>query len=285
MTESASHSPLFPGYLSVPADRLGADTAVAVTVVADMDAIAVAMANAMFEALVSARQLGKDATLIVPVGPVDQYPPLAERINREQLDCRGCVFVAMDEYLDAEDRWIDVRHPLSFRGYLNRKFYDLVDPALAPVMEHRVAPDPEDLEAIGRLVSQRGGVDAVFGGIGINGHIAFNEPEHETPIADFATHRTRKLDITPHTRTINAHTIGGEIDIVPHRAVTVGMEEILGAERLRFFCNRTWQSAVVRRALHGPVTSACPASFLQTHSDATLTVARYVAEPPDIRLR
>ena len=93
------------------------------------------------------------------------------------------------------------------------------------------------------------------------------------------------LTLTRETRTINSVTVGGEIAVIPRRAVTVGMKEILGARRLRLYCNRPWQSAVVRRVLHGPITPACPASLMRTHQDAMLTVAEYVAVPPDIRLR
>ena len=170
----------------------------------------------------------------------------ASMINEQGIDCRGTMLIAMDEYLDNADQWVDLDHPLSFRGFLNRKFYDLVDERLAPKMENRVVPDPEDPGAVGRLIAERGGVDAVFGGIGINGHIAFNEPEEDISPQDFALLPTRTLEITPHTRTINAHTVGGEIGIIPRRAITVGMKEILGARRLRFFCNRPWQRAVVR---------------------------------------
>jgi glucosamine-6-phosphate deaminase len=63
------------------------------------------------------------------------------------------------------------------------------------------------------------------------------------------------------------------------------MREILAAGSLRFYCNRPWQSSVVRRVLHGPLTAACPASLLRTHKDARLTIADYVAALPDIRLR
>jgi glucosamine-6-phosphate deaminase len=93
------------------------------------------------------------------------------------------------------------------------------------------------------------------------------------------------LSLTRETRTINSVTVGGEIAVIPRRAVTVGMKECLGARRLRFYCNRPWQSAVVRRVLHGPITAACPASFLRTHEDASITVTDYVAAKPDIRLR
>ena len=148
-----------------------------------------------------------------------------------------------------------------------------------------------------------------IGGIGINGHIAFNEPpEHllspslsstqsggegarrageEAPMSaeQFAALPTRVLSLARETRTINSVTVGGGVEVVPRRCVTVGMKEILASRKLRFYCNRPWQSAVVRRVLHGPITPACPASLLRLHRDAVLTVADYVAQPPEIRLR
>ena len=57
------------------------------------------------------------------------------------------------------------------------------------------------------------------------------------------------------------------------RSGAVGMKEILGARKVRFYCNRPWQSVVVRRVLHGPLTANCPASFLQTHRAAVLTLS------------
>ena len=87
------------------------------------------------------------------------------------------------------------------------------------------------------------------------------------------------------TRTINSVTVGEDIGVIPRRAITVGMREILASRKLRFYCNRPWQRGVVRRVLHGPLTPACPASLLRLHSDAALTVVDYVAQPPDIQLR
>jgi glucosamine-6-phosphate deaminase len=118
--------------------------------------------------------------------------------------------------------------------------------------------------------------------------MAFNEPPEpgeSMSVEEFAALPTRVLSLSRETRTINSVTVGGEISVVPRRAITVGMKEILASRRCRFYCNRTWQQSVVRRVLHGPITAACPASLLQTHPDAELTVADYVADPPDIRLR
>jgi glucosamine-6-phosphate deaminase len=278
----------FPEYLCIGREQLGRGTTVAVRVCGDMADVAADMVRAMLQSILDAHKDGRGATLIVPVGPVDQFPLLAELINRQGCDCRDVMLINMDEYLTDDDRWIAADHPLSFRGYMNRKFYDLIEPPLAPRPENRVFPDPRDPGAIGRLIAQRRGVDACFGGIGINGHIAFNEPPEpgETvSVEDFAALPTRVLSLSRETRTINSVTVGGEIAVIPRRAITVGMKEILASRRLRFYCNRPWQRAVVRRVLHGPLTAACPASLLRTHPDAELTVADYVAEPPDIQLR
>src|SRR2546425_925318 len=279
---------MLPAYLKIRAAELGKRTPVKVRVLGDMASLARDLAQVMFDELAAGEQAGRGTTLIVPVGPVDHWPVLAQMVNARKLSCRHAVFINMDEYLTDDDRWIPAGHPLSFRGYMRRMFYDLLDPALAPPPEHRVFPDPHEPAAIYWLIEQRGGVDACYGGIGINGHLAFNEPPEpgeQITVEKFAALPTRSLSLSRETRTINSVTVGGEVTVIPRRAITVGMKEILAARRLRFYCNRPWQSAVVRRALHGPLTPACPASLLRLHADASVTVADYVAKPPEIRLR
>jgi glucosamine-6-phosphate deaminase len=279
---------LLPDYLKVPAADLGKGTPVKVRILGDMASIGRDVAGAMRREILDAQAAGRGATLIVPVGPVEQFPLLAEMINKERINCRDVVLINMDEYLTDDDRFIPADHPLSFRGFMDRLFYDRLDPALAPLPQNRVFPNPQDTGAVPRLIESRGGVDACYGGIGINGHFAFNEPPEpgETVSVDaFAALPTRVLSLTRETRTINSVTVGGEISVIPRRAVTVGMKECLGARRLRLYCNRPWQSAVARRALHGPITAACPASLMRLHPDVMLTVADYVAQPPNIMLR
>ncbi|MAE63900.1 MAG: glucosamine-6-phosphate isomerase [Phycisphaeraceae bacterium] len=278
----------FPDYLEVERERLGKGTPVAVDVIGDMQSVAQHFAEALYREIESR----PDVTMILPVGPVDQFPLLAAMINARRLDCRRALIINMDEYLDeylyGVDRWVDRAHPLSFRGYMDRLFYDRIAPDIAPPPAHRVFPDPADPGAIAETIERRGGVDVCYGGIGINGHIAFNEPpEPDEPddVEEFAARPTRVLTLSRETRTINSNTVGGEISIIPTRAITVGMREILAAERIRLYCNRPWQAAVIRRVLHGPVSARCPTSLVRNHPDAAVTIADYVAEPPDIRLR
>ena len=279
---------MFPDYLTIAASDLGRGQPVKVRVKGDLMSIAQDLAEVMLSEIREGERSGRGATLIVPVGPVDQFPILARMLNEQKISCRNSVFINMDEYLTDDDQWIPAEHPLSFRGYMERVFYRLLDPALAPPPAHCVLPDPRCPAATGELINSRGGVDACFGGIGINGHIAFNEPPEpgeQLSIEQFAALPTRVLTLSRETRSINSVTVGGEISVIPRRAITVGMKEILASRRLRFYCNRHWQSGVIRRALHGPLTPACPASFFRTHPDASVTIADYVAAPPNIQLR
>src|SRR5688500_18573851 len=217
-----------PAYLDVDPGQLGRGTPVKVRVLGDMGSVAQDMARTMFGEIRGAAQRGKPATLIVPVGPVDEYPLLADMINRERLDCRDVVLINMDEYLDDHDEPVNASHPLSFAGYMRRVFYERLNPELAPRPENRVFPDPRRCEDVQKLIDRRGGVDACYGGIGINGHIAFNEPPEpgdDVSSEAFAKLPTRVLSLTRETRTINSATVGGEMAIIPKRAGTVGVRE------------------------------------------------------------
>ena len=274
--------------LTIPRERLGQGTGIDVHVVGDAAAVTAVMARCMADELRKRNTLGEPTRWIVPVGPVDQYPILADICNRERISLRDAVIFNMDEYCDAMGRLIPADHPLSFVRFMNDRFYDLLDPDLQPLPENRIFPGPADLDAVPRRIEAVGGIDVCFGGIGINGHIAFNEPpEPGEPISadQFRRLPTRVLSLSRETRTINSVTVGGDIWTIPLMAVTIGMREILASREIRIYCSRPWQSGIVRRIFHGPVTPAVPASFLQEHPRVTFTLADFVAEPPEIRLK
>ncbi|HHV95314.1 MAG TPA: hypothetical protein GXX37_02375 [Clostridiaceae bacterium] len=167
---------------------------------------------------------------------------------------------------------------------MERELYSKIDEELNIPVENRIFPEPGKEGFIWERICELGGVDISFGGIGINGHIAFNEPPEEGDnITDeeFKNLGTRVLMLSRETRTINAVTAAkGFIDAIPKWCITIGMKEILSARKIRFYMNRRWQCGIVRKILHGPVTAKVPASFFQEHPDAKLTIASYVAEQP-----
>ncbi len=223
--------------------------------------------------------------MIVPVGPVGQYDIIAEYCVREKLSLDRLTLIAMDEYLTAAGDWISIDDPLSFRAHLDRHLLEKLPADLRPA--ELVVPDPTDLGYIPRLIEEKGGVDICYAGVGITGHLAFNDPVpgRDDPIW-FSQLPTRVVQLTPETRLINSVTAsGGNTLRIPFQAVTVGMAEILSSRLLRIWMNRDWQRAAIRRLLFGPVTGAFPASLVQTHSNVTIDAVASVLDSAEPGLR
>lgn len=233
---------------------------------------------------------GEPTVMVVPYGPLGPYARIAELVNKYRISLRNCVFMNMDEYLNEDGSYIDYNHPLSFRGGMDRTFYSRVDDELNVLPENRIFPEPGNEGRIMEIIEKYGKLDMVFGGVGINGHYAFNEPpepgETVTP-EEFANRPTRSLKITRETRTINAFmNCGANIEAIPENCITVGMKEIMLAKKVRMCMPRDWNAAALRKILHGEVTASVPCSLFQNHPDA-LIYASSVATAcpvPEIRI-
>lgn len=277
--------------LKVPKSSLGKGSRIPLEVLPDNDALIGRFADDLLSEYSSAKRRGRDKVVfIVPVGPVGQYDLWAERCNRERVSLKDLVLINMDEYLTSDCRdFIPISDPLSFRGYMVDHFYDRLNPELVPSLDQRVFPHPQDLSAIPRAIERLGGCDVCFGGVGITGHVAFNdppEPSEKLSLEEFCALPTRVVRLSRETTLINAVTTSrGNIDRIPEYAVTVGMKEILESRKVRIYLNRPWQSGIVRKILHGPVSPVVPASLLQNHRDVHFVAVEYVAELPEPQLR
>ena len=249
-----------------------------VIVMEDNAAVFRSMAEEMTEEIKMHNEKGEKTVLICTVGPVGQYPFFVEMVNKERISLKNVWFINMDEYLDDEKKSIEETHPLRFRGYMNREVYGKIDEELLMPQEQRVFPDPENLDYIPNLIEKLGGVDICFGGIGINGHVAFNEADPSMSPEEFLAQKTRVLEITKETRTANAiGDFGGALEDMPHYCVTIGIYEIAHARKIRLGCFRNWHRAVVRRAAYGEATADFPVSLLTGHADINLKITEFVA--------
>lgn len=268
-------------YYQLSAEALGEGAKIPLKKLGDSGEVFYELALEMTGEIERNNASGKRTVFICPVGPVGQYPVFVRLVNERRLSLRDCWFINMDEYLNDDQTPIDEQSPLSFRGYMRREVYGRLDPALLMPPEQRVFPDPRDPARVARLIAELGGVDVAFGGIGINGHLAFNEPQDELSADQFAALPTRVLDISRETRTANAiGDRGGAIDAMPRKAVTIGMAEILSARRIRLGVFRDWHRAVVRRAAYGEVGAQFPATLCQRHPDAMIYVNANAARQP-----
>lgn len=167
-----------------------------ITVMEDDAAVFRTIAQEMAEEIQRKNALGERTVFICPVGPVGQYPYFVELVNTKGISLKDVWFLNMDEYLTDGKEWVDKGHPLSFRGFMDRAVYSKIDPALIMPEAQRIFPDPKDPERMWRTIQELGGVDICFGGIGINGHVAFNEAQDELTPDQFRALPTRVLQIS-----------------------------------------------------------------------------------------
>lgn len=266
--------------LSATADDIAGCPGVSVEIVGDDDALSRRFAGEMTGQIERNSRLGRPTSLILPVGPRGGYPVFVDAARQQRLDLSQTSFFFMDEYVGGDGRYIPQDHPLSFRGFV---LAHLIRPLSGHPGFHSARvhfPDPEDPERYGRSIRETGGIDLALCGAGIDGHVAFNEPEPGMSVEKFSKLSTRIVDLTPETRTVNAlMEAGGAVDLVPHRAVTVGMAEILAARGVVVFMNREWQKAVVRRFLFGEITAAFPVSLLRGHPGLSVVITAEVSAP------
>ncbi len=227
-----------------------------------VDAAGVARAAAdAFEALL--RERGKDgAVLGLATGstPLPLYRELVRRHREEGLPFAHATSFNLDEY------WpIAPDHPRSFARFMDEHLFDHLDlPAARRHIPSGLTPVPglaaacQDYEA---AIAAAGGIDLQVLGIGVNGHIGFNEP------GALPGSRTRMVELDDSTRARARGDFGGEE--VPARAVTMGLATILEARRILVLATGPDKAAAVAAAIDGPATTALPASWLQQHPDVT----------------
>ena len=232
-----------------------------------------------------------DTVMIVPYGPLGPYSRLLYLIHKNHLSLKRCVFINMDEYLDDKEQYLSMTDPLSFRGGMDRVFYNHVDPELNVPVNNRIFPEPGNEGRIEEIIKEHGKLDMCWGGVGITGHIAFNEPPepgHELSDEEFLALPTRVLKIARETKTINAFmNSGADLDGIPENCITVGMREIFTAQKVRMCMPRAWNAAMLRKVLHAPVSCHVPCSLFQHHPDAKIYaagVAVFTPVVPEIRI-
>ncbi len=201
------------------------------------------------------------SVLLLPTGqtPVSVYNRLAERQEREPIDWRRVHTVNLDEYIS-----LSPSHPQSYQAFMRRNLFDRVGLTKEQTRLPRGdAADPAaECRAYDEHIRQLGGIDFALLGVGHNGHIGFNEP------ADSFAAGTHVVDLTPSTRQANARFFAS-MDEVPAQAITLGIDQIMHAERILLLCGAD-KKEIVESAFLGPITPRNPVSVLRLHRDVTV---------------
>lgn len=167
----------------------------------------------------------------------------------------------LDEYLG-----IAASNPQSYRSYMDRELFDLVDIDKSRTFMP-VCADLENPRVAGALYEKQiraaGGIDLQVLGIGANGHIGFNEPSSSL------SSRTRVKTLTRQTLKDNSRLFS-EDEFQPKLAMTMGIATILDARKILLLATGSKKAGAVAKMIEGPVTAMCPASVLQMHEHATI---------------
>lgn len=272
-------------YLSIPAEELPRASKIRLEILPDTAALYHHFAQDIAAQIKANNAAGKPTRLILPVGPVGQYPFLAEICNRERVSWQDVYTFNMDEHLDWQGRPVSLDHPMSFADYMQRHLFDLLDPELRIPENNIRFPDPYHIDAISARIQEVGGVDTCYGGIGYHGHLAFNEPPisrwYKLTIEEFRDSLTRIVPLAPETIVLNSFRgTGGNPAGIPPMAVTLGMKDILSAHRLRLYCDGgEWQRSIMRTALFAEPDVDYPVTLAQDHPDVMIICDQHTAQP------
>ncbi|MCS7240249.1 MAG: glucosamine-6-phosphate deaminase [Candidatus Bipolaricaulota bacterium] len=224
---------------------------------------AVILRNCVDVSREAARRIAKlilqkpDAVLALPTGetPRKLYRILVQYARLGIVNFEKVTVFNLDEYLG-----LPRGHPLSFRHYMREHFLSFVSVG-AHYIPDSAAADPEaECARYEDLIAKVGGIDLAVLGLGINGHIAFNEPG--TPFES----RTHVAILAPETRQRLAKDFGG-LEKTPMQAITMGIKTIMNARSIILMVCGKEKEEALRRALFGPISSTLPASILQLHPD------------------
>ena len=199
----------------------------------------------------------KEEVNVIFAAAPSQNETLATLAAAEGIDWGRVNAFHMDEYIGlAPDA------PQGFGNFLAAHFFDLVP--LKSV--NYLAPDANDPEATCARYTElleKYPTDMIMMGIGENGHIAFNEP------GDFLHAETHKTGLTESTIKANARFFSAG-EAMPNAALTVGMGVIMRAKKILLIATGAKKKAAIKELLSGRISTACPASVLQMHPNATV---------------
>lgn len=217
--------------------------------------------------IISAQVIMKpDCVLGLATGssPIGTYRQLIKWYEKGDIDFSEVKSVNLDEYVGlAPD------HPQSYRYFMNNNFFDHINIK----KENTFVPNgiAADLNAECSLYDERikqcGGIDLQLLGIGLDGHIGFNEPDA------YFTKNTHIADLHESTIKANARFFENEAQ-VPRQALTVGMVSIMQAKRILLIASGEEKREILDKAFSGPITPEIPASILQLHPDITVIYSK-----------
>ncbi|MBQ9287603.1 MAG: glucosamine-6-phosphate deaminase [Bacteroidaceae bacterium] len=205
----------------------------------------------------------KPFVLGCPTGssPIGLYKRLIELYKKGDISFENVVTFNMDEYVGlAED------HPESYHSFMWKHFFSHINIKKENI--HILNGNAKNLEEecanYEKAIKDAGGIDLFLGGVGQDGHIAFNEP------GSSLTSVTRKKELTSDTIIANSRFFDYDLEKVPRVALTVGVGTVMAAREVLIVCNGHGKARALKHAVEGGVSQMWTISALQLHPHAII---------------
>jgi len=199
----------------------------------------------------------------LPTGstPLETYAELIRLYEAGEVSFANVVTFNMDEYVGLPEE-----HPESYHSFMWSNFFSHIDIERKNV--HILDGNAPDLAAecaeYERRIEAAGGIDLFMGGVGEDGHLAFNEPFSSLES------RTRQKTLTEDTILVNSRFFGNDIAQVPKTALTVGVGTVLSAREVLILATGPKKARAVRHGVEGAYTHVWTISALQVHRHGIL---------------
>ena len=213
----------------------------------------------------------KPFVLGCPTGssPLGMYKKLIELNKAGKVSFQNVVTFNMDEYVGLPED-----HPESYHSFMWNNFFNHIDikKENVNILNGNAADLDKECEEYEARIAAAGGIDLFMGGVGPDGHIAFNEP------GSSLTSRTRQKTLTTDTIVANSRFFDNDVKKVPTTALTVGVGTVMAAREVMILCNGHNKTRALQAAVEGPVTQMWTISVLQLHQHGIIVADEAATE-------
>ena len=193
--------------------------------------------------------------------PLGMYKKLIELNRAGKVSFEHVVTFNMDEYCGLPEE-----HPESYHSFMWNNFFSHIN--IKPENVNILNGNAADLEAecaqYEARIAAAGGIELFMGGVGPDGHIAFNEP------GSSLTSLTRQKTLTRDTIIANSRFFDNDVNKVPKTALTVGVGTVMAARSVMILVNGHNKARALQQAVEGGVSQMCTLSALQMHRRAII---------------
>ncbi len=193
--------------------------------------------------------------------PLGMYRHLIELNKAGKVSFRNVVTFNMDEYCN-----LPREHSESYHSFMWNNFFNHIDirPENVNILDGNAADPEEECRRYEEKIASYGGIDLFMGGVGPDGHIAFNEP------GSSLTSKTRIKTLTTDTIIANSRFFDNNVDLVPKTALTVGVGTVMAARSVMLIVNGHNKARALRHGVEGGISQMWTISALQMHPKAII---------------